>query len=252
MLAIRLHPLAPRRRHRGGDPQLARRSLPLPADLHRLPPRGRPRRGGQFHRHVARYGLPVSTLTDNGSVYTLRFTHGHNEFELLLGALGVTQKNGHPGHPQPKAKWNASTKPSNAGWHHDPNPPPGRDANPARHLPDHRQHRAPPPAPHHTRAGLQPLPKPPRPASSPTCTSACATTPSTNSANSPCATPAASATSVPVAPTPTPKSTSSSPQQPSPSLHNPTTRSSPPTTSTPTAATGETRTKAPADGRGKL
>jgi transposase InsO family protein len=53
---------------------------------------------------VNTYGLPASTLTDNGAVYTSRFTHGHNEFELLLGSLGVTQKNGHPGHPQTQGK----------------------------------------------------------------------------------------------------------------------------------------------------
>jgi transposase InsO family protein len=53
---------------------------------------------------VNTYGLPTSTLTDNAAVYTSRFTHGHNEFELLLQALGVTQKNGHPGHPQTQGK----------------------------------------------------------------------------------------------------------------------------------------------------
>ena len=50
------------------------------------------------------HGLPASTLTDNGSVYTARFTHGHNEFELLLANLGIIQKNGHPGHPQTQGK----------------------------------------------------------------------------------------------------------------------------------------------------
>jgi transposase InsO family protein len=50
------------------------------------------------------YGLPTATLTDNGSVYTSRFTHGHNDFERLLNNLGVTQKNGHPGHPQTQGK----------------------------------------------------------------------------------------------------------------------------------------------------
>src|SRR6202035_2850847 len=38
---------------------------------------------------VNAHGLPAATLTDNGSVYTARFTHGHNEFELLLHTLGV-------------------------------------------------------------------------------------------------------------------------------------------------------------------
>jgi transposase InsO family protein len=50
------------------------------------------------------YVLPAATLTDNGAVYTARFTHGHNEFELLLATLGIIQKNGHPGHPQTQGK----------------------------------------------------------------------------------------------------------------------------------------------------
>ncbi|MGH3439093.1 MAG: IS481 family transposase [Sciscionella sp.] len=50
------------------------------------------------------YGLPASTLTDNGSVYTSRFTHGHNDFERLLASLGIIQKNGHPDHPQTQGK----------------------------------------------------------------------------------------------------------------------------------------------------
>ena len=53
---------------------------------------------------AATSGLPASTLTDNGSVYTSRFTHGHNDFERLLASLGITQKNGHPGHPQTQGK----------------------------------------------------------------------------------------------------------------------------------------------------
>ncbi len=50
------------------------------------------------------HGLPQSTLTDNGSVYTSRFTGGRNGFEYLLADLGITQKNGHPGHPQTQGK----------------------------------------------------------------------------------------------------------------------------------------------------
>jgi transposase InsO family protein len=50
------------------------------------------------------YGLPQSTLTDNGSVYTSRFTGGRNAFEYLLANLRITQKNGHPGHPQTQGK----------------------------------------------------------------------------------------------------------------------------------------------------
>jgi len=50
------------------------------------------------------HGLPASTLTDNGRVYTARFGGGKNAFEYLIAALGITQKNGHPGHPQTQGK----------------------------------------------------------------------------------------------------------------------------------------------------
>jgi transposase InsO family protein len=53
---------------------------------------------------VAAHGAPAATLTDNGSVYTSRFTGGRNGFEYLLGELGITQRNGHPGHPQTQGK----------------------------------------------------------------------------------------------------------------------------------------------------
>ena len=53
---------------------------------------------------VGKCGPPASTLTDNGSVYTSRFTGGRNAFEYLLPILGVRQKNGSPGHPQTQGK----------------------------------------------------------------------------------------------------------------------------------------------------
>src|SRR6516165_187045 len=53
---------------------------------------------------IGQYGRPASTLTDNGSVYTSRFTGGRNAFEYLLPLLGVRQKNGSPGHPQTQGK----------------------------------------------------------------------------------------------------------------------------------------------------
>jgi transposase InsO family protein len=53
---------------------------------------------------IEEYGAPVSTLTDNGSVYTSRFTGGRNAFEYVLPILGVRQKNGSPGHPQTQGK----------------------------------------------------------------------------------------------------------------------------------------------------
>jgi transposase InsO family protein len=50
------------------------------------------------------HGWPTATLTDNGSVYTSRFTGGRNAFEYLLAYLGIRQKNGAPGHPQTQGK----------------------------------------------------------------------------------------------------------------------------------------------------
>jgi transposase InsO family protein len=57
-----------------------------------------------FTHTDAQNGLPASTLTDNGTVYTARFTKGRNDFEPLLASLGITQKNGTPGHPQTQGK----------------------------------------------------------------------------------------------------------------------------------------------------
>jgi transposase InsO family protein len=53
---------------------------------------------------IEEYGPPASTLTDNGSVYTSRFTGGRNAFEYILPILGIRQKNGSPGHPQTQGK----------------------------------------------------------------------------------------------------------------------------------------------------
>jgi transposase InsO family protein len=50
------------------------------------------------------HGVPASTLTDNGRVYTARFGGGRNAFEHLLPVLGVKQKNGKPNHPQTQGK----------------------------------------------------------------------------------------------------------------------------------------------------
>ena len=53
---------------------------------------------------VGQHGPPASTLTDNGSVFTSRFTGGRNAFEHVLPLLSVRQKNGAPGHPQTQGK----------------------------------------------------------------------------------------------------------------------------------------------------
>jgi transposase InsO family protein len=60
-----------------------------------------------FRAAVAAYGAPASTLTDNGMVFTTRFSGGkggRNALENELRRLGITQKNGKPNHPQTQGK----------------------------------------------------------------------------------------------------------------------------------------------------
>ncbi len=57
-----------------------------------------------FAHNLNQYGPPAATLTDNGSVYTSRFTGGKNAFEYLIAALSITQKNGRGNHPQTQGK----------------------------------------------------------------------------------------------------------------------------------------------------
>jgi transposase InsO family protein len=48
------------------------------------------------------HGIPASTLTDNGMVFTTRLSGGkggRNGFEHLLDSLGIVQKNSRPNHP---------------------------------------------------------------------------------------------------------------------------------------------------------
>jgi len=55
-----------------------------------------------FRRAVATYGIPASTLTDNGAVFTTRLMGGkggRNALESELRLLGVWQKNSRPNHP---------------------------------------------------------------------------------------------------------------------------------------------------------
>lgn len=55
-----------------------------------------------FRAAAARHGLPASTLTDNGMVFTTRLSGGkggRNAFEAELRRLGVAQKNSRPNHP---------------------------------------------------------------------------------------------------------------------------------------------------------
>ncbi len=55
-----------------------------------------------FRQTVAQHGIPASTLTDNGMVYTVRLSGGRgglNSFENELRRLHVVQKNSRPAHP---------------------------------------------------------------------------------------------------------------------------------------------------------
>ena len=53
-----------------------------------------------FRTAMSDNGIPASTLTDNGLVYTARFRSGRNAFEHQLRRLDIHQKNSHPNHPQ--------------------------------------------------------------------------------------------------------------------------------------------------------
>ena len=59
----------------------------------------------EFRKAVATHGIPASTLTDNGMVFTTRLSGGkrgagtRNGFEHELRTLGVVQKNSRPNHP---------------------------------------------------------------------------------------------------------------------------------------------------------
>jgi len=61
-----------------------------------------------FRAACARHGVPASTLTDNGTVYTARFAgggrRGRNGLEHELARLQIRQKNGKPNHPQTQGK----------------------------------------------------------------------------------------------------------------------------------------------------
>ena len=55
-----------------------------------------------FRRTCSTSGVPASTLTDNGLVFTTRYSGGRggrNGFETELHRLGVVQKNSRPNHP---------------------------------------------------------------------------------------------------------------------------------------------------------
>ncbi len=82
-----------------------------------------------FRAAVTAHGIPASTLTDNGMVFTTRLSGGRggrNALEHELRRLGITQKNGRPSHPQTQGKverfqqtlknWLTARQPQPADW----------------------------------------------------------------------------------------------------------------------------------------
>ena len=60
-----------------------------------------------FRAACEQHGVPASTLTDNGMVFTTRLSGGkggRNALEHELRRVGVKQKNGKPNHPQTQGK----------------------------------------------------------------------------------------------------------------------------------------------------
>jgi transposase InsO family protein len=60
-----------------------------------------------FRKTIATHGIPASTLTDNGMVFTTRYAGGkggRNHLEHELRERNITQKNGQPNHPQTQGK----------------------------------------------------------------------------------------------------------------------------------------------------
>ena len=108
-----------------------------------------------FRAACGAHGVPASTLTDNGMVFTTRLSGGkggRNALEHELRRLGITQKNGKPNHPQTQgeAKIPADHEelaPRPAGPPRHPRRPPA----PAGRLHRHLQHPAPAPVPHRPR-----------------------------------------------------------------------------------------------------
>jgi len=67
----------------------------------------------EFGKAAARHGIPASTLSDNGMVFTTRLSGGkggRNGFESELRRLGVQQKNSRPNHPTTCGKVERSSR----------------------------------------------------------------------------------------------------------------------------------------------
>lgn len=186
-----------------------------------------------FRNAIAEHGIPYSTLTDNGLVFTTRFAHGgrtsRNGLENELAKLRFRQKNSRPNHPttcgkverfqltmkrwlhtQPPAAnltelQHNSTRSSTSTTTNDPA---GRSRTAA-----------------HPRLPTNPDPKPDPATTTPTASSACVTTAS-SPATSACASTATCTTSVSGEPSTEPASSCSSTATTSASSTPPPARSS--------------------------
>ncbi|MCV7163098.1 DDE-type integrase/transposase/recombinase [Mycobacterium stomatepiae] len=137
----------------------------------------------EFRKAIAIHGVPASTLTDNGMVFTTRLSGGkggRNGFENELRRLAVTQINSTPNHPTTcgkverfhqtlKKMAHPSTPPHNPGPTAKParrlrrglQPPPPTPRPGPPHHPSSRLHR--PPQSRPSKPHRQPQPRPPRP-----------------------------------------------------------------------------------------
>jgi hypothetical protein len=163
-----------------------------------------------FREAVDIHGIPASTLTDNGMVFTTRLSGGkggRNAFEHELRRLGITQINSTPTTRPPAARLNASTKPSRNGSATNPAPPLSPNCKPGSTPSSTNTTTADPTDPCPSKPPPQPLTRPdPKPTQQPaqTPTTGYAATASMTPAASPCASPDACTTSASDEPTPEP------------------------------------------------
>ncbi|WP_232466191.1 integrase core domain-containing protein [Diaminobutyricimonas sp. LJ205] len=174
-----------------------------------------------FRRTVTSHGIPASTLTDNGMVFTTRLSGrgrhgGRNALEHELRRLHVSQKNSSPGHPTTCGKVERFQQTMKNWLRAQPVQPAtlaelqqllDQFQGEYNHRRPHRSLRTGQPRQPPTPANPRPCPPP---AATPTPTTGSATTGSTKPAASPSATTADYTTSASAEPTPEPTSCSSS------------------------------------------
>ena len=92
------------------------------------------------------HGWPAATLTDNGPVYTARFTGGTQRLRVpARQPRHHDRRTATPATPRPRARSSASTRPSSAGSPGSRPPDPGRAPGPARRVPRPLQRATAPP-----------------------------------------------------------------------------------------------------------